>query len=148
METINRRPLMNGAIETTNELKRRGYKMAGITGSFEALALKVKEILGLDYSIGHCRLIFDDFGNLKDWILIPCDFEDKRNFIAKIANEFNLSSSECCYVGDGISDIPAFKEVGLSIAFNATKEEVRKSADVVIDKKDLKEILKYLPEIK
>jgi len=25
---------------------------------------------------------------------------------------------------------------------------VRKSADVVIDKKDLKEILKYLPEIK
>jgi phosphoserine phosphatase len=34
IETINRRPLMNGAIETTNELKRRGYKTIGITGSF------------------------------------------------------------------------------------------------------------------
>jgi phosphoserine phosphatase len=119
METINKRPLMNGARETINELKRRGYKTGGITGSFEALALRAKEELDLDYAIGHCRLIFDDFGNLKDWVLLPCDFEDKKDF-------------------------STFKKVGLSIAFNATKEEVRKSAKVVIDKKDLREILKYL----
>jgi phosphoserine phosphatase len=145
METINKRPLMNGARETINELKRRGYKTGGITGSFEALALRAKEELDLDYAIGHCRLIFDDFGNLKDWVLLPCDFEDKKDFIMKIANDLNINCSECCYVGDGINDISIFREVGLSIAFNATKEEVRKSAKVAIDKKDLREILKYLP---
>ena len=145
METINKRPLMNGARETINELKKRGYKTGGITGSFEALALKAKEELGLDYAIGHCRLIFDDFDNLKDWVLIPCDFEDKKDFIMKMANDLNISCSECCYIGDGINDISIFREVGLSIAFNATEEEVRKNADIIIDKKDLREILKYLP---
>lgn len=145
MEIINNRPIMKGAIETIKELKKRGYKTAVITGSFEALALRAKETLGLDYAIGHCKLIFDNSGKLKEWILIPCDFEGKATFFKKIANNLKIDHSKCAYVGDEINDIPIFKDVGLSIAFNATKNEVKKNANVVIDKKDLREILKYFP---
>ena len=49
IKIINSRPLMNGAEETLNKLKKRGYKTAVITGSFEALALRAKKLLGLDY---------------------------------------------------------------------------------------------------
>jgi phosphoserine phosphatase len=148
LQIINSRPLMNGAIETFKELRNRGYKTATITGSFEALALRAKELLNLDYAVGHCRLNFDESGKLKSWDLVPCDFEGKCVYFRKIADEEGVSYSECAYVGDEVNDIPIFREVGLSIAFNTTKEEVRKAAHVTIDKKDLKEILKYFPKIK
>ena len=46
MEIINSRPLMKGAEDTLRELKKRGYKVAVITGSFKALAKRIKELLG------------------------------------------------------------------------------------------------------
>ena len=146
-QIINSRPLMAGVEETLEGLKNRGYKTAVITGNFEVLALRAKKLLDLDYAIGHCRLNFDDTGNLKDWDLIPCDFNGKITYFKKIADEVGISYSECAYVGDEVNDIAIFKEVGLSIAFNCFKEEVKKTADIVIDKKDLREILNYFPPI-
>ena len=43
-----------------------------------------------------------------------------------------------------MNDIPIFKEVGLAIAFNPRKKEVRKAADIVINSNDLRDILPYL----
>jgi len=148
MRVINNRPLMKGAKETFNELKNKGYKTAVITGSFEALALRAKELLGLDYAIGHCKLNFDNTGRLRNWELVPCDFDGKTAYFKKIADELEISYSKCAHVGDEVNDIPIFKEVGLSIAFNSTKKEVKKAADIIIDKKDLREILAYFPSIK
>jgi len=36
------------------------------------------------------------------------------------------------------------QEAGLGIAFNCNEEELKKVADVVIEKKDLREVLKYI----
>jgi phosphoserine phosphatase len=148
MKIINERPLMKGAKEALNELKKRGYKTAVITGSFRALAERAQKIFGLNYIIAHCDLIFDKKGNLKRWRLIPCDFKGKVEYFNKLIKELNLSPLECAYVGDDVNDIPIFKKVSLSIAFNCLKEEVRKNAHTVINKKDLREILKYFPLIK
>ena len=38
-------PLMEGAGETILELKKRGYKIATITGSFEIIAHRLKDEL-------------------------------------------------------------------------------------------------------
>lgn len=145
MKIINSRPLMNGAKETLEELKKRGYKTAVITGSFKALAKRVQKLLGLDYIIAHCELIFDENGNLKEWQLIPCDFEGKVAYFNKQANELKLNPSECAYIGDEVNDIPIFGKAGLGIAFNCQKEEVKKTAHIVVDKKDLREFLQYFP---
>jgi len=143
MELIDKRPLMNGAKETLQELKKRGYKTAVITGGFKALAERMQGLLGLDYIIAHCDLIFDEDKNLKEWQLIPCDFEGKVEYFNKQAKELNLNPSECAYIGDEVNDIHIFRKAGLSIAFNCLKEEVKKAAHVVIDKKDLREVLRY-----
>ncbi len=148
MEIINSRPLMNGAEETLRELKKREYKTAVITGSFKALAKRTKELLGLDYISAHCDLIFNENGNLKEWQLIPCDFEGKVEYFNKQAKELKLNTPECAYIGDEVNDMPIFGKAGLSIAFNCQKEEVKKAASIVIDKKDLREVLQYFPSIK
>lgn len=143
-EIIYSRPLMPGAFDTIWELRQKRAATAVITGSFHALAARAKRILSLDYAAGHCKLNFDSAGRLKSWDLVPCDFDGKVIYFKKIADIAEVAYSECAYVGDNVNDIPIFKEVGLAIAFNATKEEVRKAADVVIEKKDLREILQHL----
>lgn len=147
MKIINSRPLMNGAKETLNELRKRGYKTVLITGTFKALAEKAEKLLGLDNIIAHCDLIFDEKGRLKEWKLIPCDFEGKIEYFNKLAMKLNLSPQECAYIGDEVNDVAVLKKAGLSIAFNSSKKEVKEVAHIIIDKKDLREILKYFPPI-
>jgi len=147
MKIINGRPLMSGAKETLNELRKRGYKTVLITGTFKALAKKAEKLLGLDSIIAHCDLIFDEKGHLKEWKLIPCDFEGKIEYLNKLAMKFNLSPQECAYIGDEVNDVAVLKKAGLSIAFNSSKKEVKEAAHIIIDKKYLREILKYFPPI-
>ncbi len=52
--------------------------------------------------------------------------------------------ADCAVVGDSSYDIPMFKKAGLSIAFNSDENRVRKAADIVVNKKDLREILPHL----
>ena len=144
MEIINEKPLMEGSKETFSELKRRGYKTALITGSFKASAKRVQKILGLNYIIAHCDLIFDKKGSFKKWRSIPCDYEGKIEYFNKLIKKLNLRPSQCAYIGDEVNDIPIFRKAGLSIAFNCFKPEVKKTADIIINKKDLREILPYL----
>ncbi len=141
---IEKRPFVKGAKETVAELKKKKYKIALISGSFQELADKCKNDLGLDYAVGHCSLSFDKTGKLQKWKLIPCDFEGKVVYFRKIADEAGISHSKCIYVGDNVNDVPIFREIELAIAFNATKEEVKKEADVVIQDSDLRDILKYI----
>lgn len=145
LEIISSRPLIEGAEEVVHELKSRGYKTAVITGSFSALAKRVQKLLGLDYAIAHCELRFDEQGNLNEWILEPCDYEGKIEAFVDLAAKTGVSPSGCAYIGDEVNDISIFGVAGLAIAFNCHKEEVRKAAHIVVDKKDLREILPYFP---
>lgn len=43
-------PLMEGAKESVSQLKKRGYKIATITGSFDIIAQRMKDELDLDYT--------------------------------------------------------------------------------------------------
>lgn len=144
LQTINHRPLMRGAREAIAELKKRGYKTAVITGSFGALAERIQKELGIDNMAAHCNLEFDSKGRLKSWKLLPCDYEGKVDAFLQMAKKDGVNPSECVYVGDEVNDIPIFQKVGLSIAFNSSKQEVKSSADVVIDSNDLRLILKNI----
>ena len=43
-----------------------------------------------------------------------------------------------------MNDLKIIQDSGLGIAFNSEHDELKKVADVVIDKKDLREILKHI----
>ncbi|UCD03721.1 MAG: HAD family phosphatase [Candidatus Woesearchaeota archaeon] len=134
--------VMPGAKETLSKLK--SYKTAVITGSFRKLALRAKTELGINYIFAAAEFIFDKTGKLISYTILPCDYDNKITFFNALIKSLNISPEECIFVGDGVNDIPIAKEVGLSIAFNA-REELKEVCDVIIDKKDLREILNHLP---
>jgi phosphoserine phosphatase len=142
---INRRPLSLGAVELFKTLHEYGVKTAVITGSFDELVQRAsRELGGFDYSLAHCKLIFNDKGLLEKWELNPIDYKDKADFVEKISKESNIPLDLCAYIGDDVNDLEAFQKVGLAIAFNCRKPQLLQSADVVIESKDLSAVLPYL----
>jgi len=138
------RKITPGAIETLNILKKNNIKTCILTGSFEKLALRAKEELGVDFYYAHCKLIFDANGKLVSWNLQRTDYEDKAKFVRSLAKAINVDLKECVFIGDDVNDISGMKNIGLSIAFKAEKTKVRNVASIKIDEGELTEILKYI----
>lgn len=131
-------PLMEGAEETILELKKRGYKLATITGNFEIITNRLKD-LDIDYIF--CNQLHDEDGKLTGEISGPLIVEgSKGEVLQELMDQEGLKAAECAAVGDGANDIPMLEKAGLSIAFNA-KPALKEVADIVVEGKDLREIL-------
>jgi phosphoserine phosphatase len=131
-------PLMEGAKETIEVLKERGYKIATITGSFEVIASRMKEELNLDYAVSNT--LHEEDGVLTGEVSGPLVNGSKADVLTDLMKKEDISADECAAVGDGANDVSMLEMVKLGIAFNA-KPVLREIADVVIEKKDLKELL-------
>jgi phosphoserine phosphatase len=140
-DIINSLPIMDGAKETIDELKRKGILTATISGSFFELAARTRKI-GIDFPFATCSLIFEH-DKLVDWVIFPFDYEGKTNFFNALISTLKIKPEECAFVCDGVNDIDLAKKVRMPIAFNA-RDELKRHCKVIIDKKDLREILKYL----
>ena len=129
---------MEGAKESVKELKKRGYKIATITGSFDCIAQRMKDELDLDYV--YFNTLQEEDGVLTGEVSGPLVEGTKREILQDIMKMEKLSPEETAAVGDGANDVSMLEEAGLGIAFNA-KPVLKEIADVVIDKKDLRELL-------
>ena len=142
-EVVSKIPLMEGAEETIAELKKRGYKIATITGSFEIIANRMKNDLGLDYAFSN--VLHEEEGKLTGEVSGPLVTGSKAEILKEIMEMEKVKAEESAAVGDGANDVSMLEEAGLGIAFNA-KPVLKEKADVVIEKKDLREILNVFTE--
>lgn len=135
-------PLMPGAKEIVPALQSKGYKVICFSGGFRVGTSPAKDVLGLDA----------DFSNVlhhKDGVLTGLVGGDmmfdysKGDMIKRLQNILGISKEDTLVVGDGANDRSMFKEAGTRIAFCA-KEILKKEANVIIDKKDLTEILNHI----
>ena len=141
-ELVLRLRLTEGAEETIKELKKRGYIVGVVSGGFTVATDRIKDILGLDYAYSN-ELIEND-GILTGEVRGPIMDEDaKGKILEEIAKKEGIDLKDTVVVGDGANDISMFKKAGLKIAFCA-KDVLKKNADVAIEKRDLREILKYV----
>jgi phosphoserine phosphatase len=135
-----------GVKETFEELRKRGYRTALISGGFKAQADRAQRDLKITHAFSACEYFWDEKGKLMHWNLLPSDYEGKVDFMKLIMKEHGLSPEECAFVGDGKNDVFLAKEVGLSISFNG-EEELKRVATHHIDQPDKKEdfraLLKY-----
>ncbi|MEN6592059.1 MAG: phosphoserine phosphatase SerB [Methanobacterium sp.] len=137
-KVVKKMPLMEGAEETIEELKKKGYKLATITGNFEIITNRIKE-LDIDYIF--CNQLHDEDGKLTGEISGPLIVEgSKGEVLQELMNQEGLTAAECAAVGDGANDIPMLDKAGLGVAFNA-KPALKDVADIVVEGKDLREIL-------
>lgn len=137
--------LMDGAEETLAALRKNGLKLAIISGTLSIILDRLLPDYNelFDY-VFLSRLNFDSNGVLASAEPTEFDMDGKAIALRKIAENEDVRLSECAFVGDHFNDVRIAEEAGLSIAFNCKSEELRKAADIIIEKKDLREILRHI----
>ena len=141
---LSRVPLMPGAPEAVGELKKRGIRTAIVSAGLEPLTSRVARVCGIDINLSN-GLVTDKKGYLTGEGIVRVPLNGKGLIVRRLMGELCLGKEQCAAVGDRIMDSMMFEEVGVKIAFNPADGEVGRTADVVIRKKDLREILRYIP---
>ncbi|BFU77438.1 phosphoserine phosphatase SerB [Arcobacter sp. 15-2] len=135
-------PLMPGALEIVPALQAKGYKVICFSGGFRVGTSPAKEVLGLDA----------DFSNVlhhKDGVLTGLVGGDmmfdysKGDMIQRLQNILSVTRADTLVVGDGANDRSMFEHADTRIAFCA-KEILKKEANIIIDTKDLTQILNHI----
>lgn len=137
--------IMPGAEETIRELKKNGFIIGIVSCGFDILANKVAKDLGinLNYVLAE-GLETDEKGYLTGEGISRVDFLKKDKALIALSKKMKIPLDRITAVGDSEHDIPMLKAAGLGIAFNPCDEKVKKAADVVVESKNLCEILKYI----
>ena len=89
---------------------------------------------------------FDNNGNISKIQATEYDMMHKATALKQIAEKENIQLKDTVFIGDHHNDVEIAKIAGLSIAFCPNDEELRKVADIIIEKRDLREILKYIED--
>ena len=131
-------PLMDGASETIARLKDEDIDVAIISGSFDVVADKIKEKLGIDAVYTNSFTVED--GKLTGEVTGPLVSGTKLDILKDHVENAGISLEDVVAVGDGANDISMIESAGCGIAFNA-KDSVKEIADVVVDEKDLTKVL-------
>ena len=135
-------PYMNGAKESIKELKKMGYKVVVFSGGFRNATDYAEEKLGFDASFSN--ILHQKDGILSGYVGGEMMFGfSKGDMLQRLQKLLGVSKDNTLVVGDGANDLSMFKYAKTKVAFCA-KEIVKKSASVVIDKKDLTKILEIV----
>jgi glucosyl-3-phosphoglycerate synthase len=146
-------PLIGDAVQVIRELQVRGYVCGIISDSYHSIANHVKNLLGLDFTLGNelefrksvatgevkipSQLLKDRFSQ--------CDHDHcKSNFFQYILHRFGISLADSVAVGDGENDICMVKMAGTGISFNSTTPAIDEVADYVFRGDSLKPVLEVV----
>lgn len=128
-------PLMKGARELFSFLRAMGFRTMAVSGGPSLLVNRVKAELGIDYAMSN-ELLFS--GGRLSGVEVRVT-SNKAEALGKLIDELGLKGKRVAVV-DGANDLKLFEVADLRIAFNA-QPVVRERADVVVDRKDLSEII-------
>ena len=142
LELCHTLPLMPGALETVQELKKRGYRVVIFSGGFREATSFHAPRLGADAD-------FANFLHQRDGVLTGLvggemmTNDAKGTLLARLQALLGVTRENTVAVGDGANDLSMFAHAGKRIAFCA-KPVLKEAADHVIDTKDLREVLGFL----
>lgn len=135
-------PLIPGAKETISALKNNGYKVVCFSGGFKFATEYFRDILGLDGEFSNILHSKNDTLTGEVGGEMMFDFS-KGKMLLTLQRLLGVAKQDTLAVGDGANDASMFGYADKKVAFCA-KEILKKQANIIIDKKDLKEILQYL----
>ena len=132
--------LTEGAVELITQLQADGNQVAVVSGGFievisplmKSLSIELYKANSLEIHAGKLT------GKVQGTIV---NRQEKAAYLRLLQNQLNPSRTIA--VGDGANDIEMVQAADIGIAFCA-KHALKEVADVAIDKRDLREILRVL----
>lgn len=135
-------PYTKGAKETISELNKMGYKVVCFSGGYETATIPAQKILGYDAQFAN--ILHFKNGELTGLVGGEMMFSDsKGKMLKRLQTLLNIKEDDTLTVGDGANDISMFKHASKRVAFCA-KPKLKEHANIIVDNKDLTEILNFL----
>ncbi len=122
--------LTAGAERLIRALKRHGYRTAILSGGFQQVGDRLKQMLGIDHVYANTLEVVD--GRLTGRTLgTVVDGARKAALLRELVEREGLRMAQAIAVGDGANDLPMLSIAGLGVAFRA-KPIVAASAEHAI----------------
>ena len=135
-------PYTKGAKETIYELHNMGYKVVCFSGGYETATIPAQKALGYDAQFSN--ILHFQNGVMTGLVGGEMMFSDsKGKMLKRLQNIFNISEEDTITIGDGANDLSMFQYAKNKVAFCA-KPVVKENANIIIENKDLTEILNYI----
>jgi phosphoserine phosphatase len=123
--------LTPGAEALVAKCKAHGVKLLLVSGGFSFFTERLRERLGLDYTISNRLEVAS--GKLTGKVLGGIvDAEAKARRFSEVARGLSAQKAETMALGDGANDLKMMAQAGYSVAFRA-KPAVRAQASCAID---------------
>jgi phosphoserine phosphatase len=123
-------------------IQSAGGRVGVVSGGFHEVIDPVASRLGLNYWRANRLEVAD--GRLTGDLTGPIiDAAAKASTLREWAEDFDVPLSQTVAVGDGANDLPMMAITGLAVGFDA-KAPVRDEANVIMDRRDLSQLLPLL----
>lgn len=132
--------LTEGAVELITQLQADGNQVAVVSGGFIEVISPLMKSLSIEHYKANSLEIHAGklTGKVQGTIV---NRREKAAYLRQLQKQLNPSRTIA--VGDGANDIEMVQAADVGIAFCA-KDALKEVADVAIDKRDLREILRFL----
>jgi phosphoserine phosphatase len=127
--------LSPGAERLLGACRKHGVKLLLVSGGFTFFTDRLKQRLGLDYTISNELELRD--GKLTGAVAGRIvDAAAKAARFREVAAELDAKREQTVAIGDGANDLPMLAEAGVSVAYRA-KPAVKAKAMVALDRSGL-----------
>jgi glucosyl-3-phosphoglycerate synthase len=143
-------PLIGDAMHVIRELQFRGYVCGIISDSYQCITNHIKNLLGLDFTLGHVLEFKNSVATGE--VKIPAQFlkdksslcehdQCKSNMLLHVLSRFGIEMDHSIAVGDGENDVCMVGLAGRGVSFNSTHTILDEVADHIIKGHSLKPVL-------
>lgn len=138
-------PLIDGIQETIACLRANGIRSVIISGGIDLAAGMLAREFGFDDYIADELLAHED-GRLTGEGRMNVDLRDKGINVREYIERYGTTMERTVSVGNSFTDIPMFKNSGMSIAFNPTDTYTQEAATHTIFSENIADILDLIME--
>lgn len=133
-------PLIDGIQETVASLQECGIRCVIISGGIDIAAKILANEFGFDDYVAD-SLVTDQSGRLTGEGIKTVDLADKGIWVREFIGRYGTTAERTVSVGNSFTDIPMFRDSGLSIAFNPLDEYTSEAATYTVRSDNISDIL-------
>ncbi len=136
-------PLVGGIQETVACLKSNGVKCVIVSGGIDLAARMIAEEFEFDDHAADGICCGSD-GVLTGEGTMNVDLRDKGANVKHFIEKYGTTKDRTVSIGNSYTDIPMFKESGMSIAFNPTDKFTEEAASYVVRSENISDVLEHI----